>query len=598
MYKKVFILLIFVLSISLYGVSQRYGDILVSTQEGFSGNIRYSKGYNEYIYSVSNSSLDKSYKVKLTAPIENTRRRKMRFDSISKTVTIAPNSKKSISLLVPAKINFSGSGLQIKINGVTQKEILDVSYNKGSYYNSYRPTLLYPNSLSINIEDLFQSLNGEKSNSYIHNYLKTELSIENWSANWLSYTSYSGIFIDVSDYKKMPIKVKSAIHSYVELGGVLTVLGECKPPEIWLKYKKENNRDFTKYSIGFGNLFIIPEKTYKDWNEQLDLFMKNKNKNSSNKLNLKSLKLLNEILKKSGWQEKYSKYQANNYLPMINNDSLPLRTLFFLMLGFVILVGPVNIIYLTKKKKKVLLLITVPLFSLIFTTIIISYSFISEGFSGIEKTRIITILDEVNHHANTVGLLGYYTPIIPFDGLNFDYESELSICKSGYREYGRYSIDLTENQSFTKGWISSRIPTHFQIRKSQMRKEKLPFKILENGSVSVTNSFDCKIEKLIMRLPNSQNEYYFTNYIIDVGKTVILNKNKRSDYITPRFAGILDKSKLNVLGSYFTAENLIKGSYMIKLDGSPFTERAMSNVGESEHETIVYGLMGGVNNED
>src|SRR5207247_11070803 len=94
---------------------------------------------------------------------------------------------------------------------------------------------------------------------------------------------------------------------------------------------------------------------------------------------------------------------ANKNFPVMENVSIPVRGLLLIMLVFVILIGPVNLIVLSKKKKKMWLLWTVPAISLLTCLAVSAYTVFSEGWGGRARYLSFTILDERSHRASTIG---------------------------------------------------------------------------------------------------------------------------------------------------------------------------------------------------
>ena len=94
------------------------------------------------------------------------------------------------------------------------------------------------------------------------------------------------------------------------------------------------------------------------------------------------------------------------------------------MLAFVVIIGPVNIIYLNRLKRRTWMLWTIPAISFFTTLLVFAYSLLREGITPDIRIAGLTVLDQVSHHAATFGGTAFYCPLTPSGGLNFDFETE------------------------------------------------------------------------------------------------------------------------------------------------------------------------------
>ncbi len=60
-----------------------------------------------------------------------------------------------------------------------------------------------------------------------------------------------------------------------------------------------------------------------------------------------------------------STYEANVKFPVIEDIGIPVKGLFLLMLLFVLAIGPINLMVLARKKRRIWLLWTTPVISLL-----------------------------------------------------------------------------------------------------------------------------------------------------------------------------------------------------------------------------------------
>jgi hypothetical protein len=123
------------------------------------------------------------------------------------------------------------------------------------------------------------------------------------------------------------------------------------------------------------------------------------------------------------------------------------------MLAFVIIIGPVNIIYLSRHKRRTQMLWTIPAISFATTLLVFAYSLLHEGITP--DTRIVgmTVLDQTSHHAVTIGGTAFYCPLTPSGGLHFDFETEATpLIRIGYGSGTAREVDWTQSQHLGRGW--------------------------------------------------------------------------------------------------------------------------------------------------
>ena len=80
---------------------------------------------------------------------------------------------------------------------------------------------------------------------------------------------------------------------------------------------------------------------------------------------------------------------------------VPTTAFLVLMTLFTIIIGPVNYIFLVRRKQQYLLLITIPVFALMTSLSLFGYSVVAHGFGVKSRLRSMTILDQQSRTAVT-----------------------------------------------------------------------------------------------------------------------------------------------------------------------------------------------------
>ncbi|MHC4926132.1 MAG: hypothetical protein ACYTER_02170 [Planctomycetota bacterium] len=457
----ILVLLLVVCINSTFAVN-RYGDISIQVTSPGTGYSTF--GYVDYQVAISNTGAV-SHEVKLIIP-RSTSSYGNCIRQISRTVTVPANSAATVSLFQPP-LRMNGGGANVVIDGKYQPQWIGLNgsqHCQGYHYGSGHSCCVLV-SQQVGFDDVNKSAGQIFEVSQLHsgnNGLSLNLSevpTSSWSRNWLSYSRYNGIMLTGNEWQTAGPEVQRGILEYVSCGGNLTIVGPAELDSSVTALETDFGIFKTVFP-GFGVIHQTNQAKIASWKNSDWQVLKDTWLGLSRTLqNTKSVKA------------------ANDWFPVIDNLNVPVRGLLLIVLLFAILIGPANLFILGRKKRQIWLLWTVPLLSIVGSIIVFGYATFAEGWKGYSRTMSVTILDEHRTLASTIGVTAFYCPLTPQDGLHFDYETECSPqVEQGYRSGGRgRSIDWSDDQHLASGWVSARVPTHFKVRKSQMRREKVVF---------------------------------------------------------------------------------------------------------------------------
>ena len=500
-----------------------FGDITITPELEPVGNAAH--GYAEYRIAISNRSPDTAHRVTLILPKKIYRTTRNHIREITRSIVVGPSATVYVSLLQPPVPLAPGSELGIAIDGeVQRKEVLlsggqhavvrsstmHVSVGVGTspagpVASKGFPLLLRilisrnvnATALHVHADRLLSSASsgssslpssgsprsrGSSSPSY--QIIDLGLPVSEWNTNWLGFSRYDGIIVTAEDVRQMPPDVQSALWRYVECGGALFVLGEQELPESWgLKgsLKPELPTDaagIAVYNVGFGQCVVSAAKDTKSLNQE-------------------QWRHVVESWTKTAipWQWDNSVEDANRIFPVVSKLGIPVRGLFLLMLLFAIAIGPVNLIMLSRKKRRIWLLWTTPVISLMTCLGVFAYATFAEGWKQVARTEGLTILDERAHRATTIGWTAFYSALTPGTGLHFGYETELTPQISAGNTNKVLTLDWTHNQHLGSGWITARVPTHFMVRKSETRRERVTVRRGSDARLTIVNGLGADISQ-------------------------------------------------------------------------------------------------------
>lgn len=553
-------------------------------------------GYREYQFEVKNTSTSQTRKVRLRLAGGYTGGHSVR--EISRTVSVGPSSQSVVSLFQPT-LNLTSAELYISVDDGKFTGTIGVQggHHYYSYYRRRSVEILTDRLTAANTYNCDGKLSKAATvNAGLRRYRRykfycrvADVPVAQWSKNWLGYTRFDGVLVTAAQLKGAPSAVTSAIQRYVEAGGQLTVLGSWTPPSTW-RVLSNYSLNSLQYVAGFGTALVFQTRSKMD-----DL--KGSDFTTVADESVATLK---------PYQSPMDPAQANRKLPVISDIKIPVRGIFMLMLLFSILIGPLNVWWLSRKKRRIMMLVTVPVASIAMCLLVFGYSLFSEGVRGHSITSSVTILDQRSHQATTIGWKAFYLPLAPSAGFQFQSNVELTpqLRFYSYRGGGRsVSMDWSKGQTLGAGWVASRLPIHFRYRSHQNRRERLVIKTTAKGGIRVTNGLGVKIKTLYVA--NSKGVVYGTQTPIAPGAKRTLNLQGDSKFdsaiVKSRSGMFLRKAYANDWLNFIQklssepANYMQVNSYIAEVEKNPFVEKALSNLQSEKFLDVIVGYFKGGN---
>ena len=410
--------------------------------------------------------------------------------------------------------------------------------------------------------------------------LRAESPVSEWSENWLAYTPFDAIVLSVGDMGAMSPAVFAALGDYLYAGGNIVLLGQSDLPVAWHASGKKNLRDGADYLVGFGKCFVLTIA-------------------KPSALDPQTAGALRTGVRESAmyWQGlPDDPGSANAAMPVIENLKVPTRGIILIMLAFIVVIGPVNMIYLSRRNRRTWMLWTIPAISFVTTLLVFAYSLVREGITPDTRIAGVTLLDQTSHCAATIGGEAFYCPLTPSGGLKFDYETEATpLVHVGYDRSGTpRDVDWTQSQHLAHGWVSARVPSHFHVRKTETRRERIQV-ISDNGQLKIVNSLGAPI-KFIWVADSNQKIYQADN--VDAGQMAgLIPSSPPASRDQSGVSGLLHDvsfaAHTDALGENI-GKYLLPGTYIAVLDGNPFLENALgpaSRPKRTKSSSVVFGVL-------
>ena len=177
---------------------------------------------------------------------------------------------------------------------------------------------------------------------------------------------------------------------------------------------------------------------------------------------------------------------------------VPVYGFMVLITAFAVLIGPVNYFYLRRKRLLWLLLVTVPATALVTSVLLVGYSVAAHGFSIRSRIRSLTVLDQKSHSAVTVARLALFAGVAPARGMQFSPETAVYPVFPPTAEPGAFTVDWTENQSLTSGWLLSRTRTQFLTIRHAEQPDRVDIKPGQDGGLAIVNGLPWELEAVLV----------------------------------------------------------------------------------------------------
>ncbi len=183
--------------------------------------------------------------------------------------------------------------------------------------------------------------------------------------------------------------------------------------------------------------------------------------------------------------------------------SVPVYAFLVLMTLFTIVIGPLNYIFLRRRKRTYLLLLTIPAIAFVTSLTLFIYSTLSYGFSVTSRTRSVTVLDQRTNTAVSLSRISLFAGLAPSDGLKFSPATAVypiwpatkfdggSGFESGRAVWG-------EQQELSEGWLRSRTRTQFATIQHRTERGRLEIGANSGSKLSVSNGLEWDIKALVL----------------------------------------------------------------------------------------------------
>lgn len=524
-------------------------------------------GYREYRFGITNEgAVEREVQVVVPRQLYDSQVR-----SLTVRRTVSPGATVSMSVW-QSPLAMTGSDARVVVDGRSYTVGLRIEGNVyNPYGSSYNTRVLVSQGAVKSMGQAFQQIRTRLSGGYGDEPVtESNIACPQWSTHWLGYSTFDTVAIDRAEIEKLPAEVSAALQDYVAAGGNLLVMGSWSAPADWHARMQRPGH----WTLGMGTVRLVGKP---------------------GSISMQEL----GVQGSSGHVAVGSRGQAWSSMPVVENVGINVGGVFVLMIVFAVVIGPVNLLVLSRMNRRILMLVTVPVISLLTCGGVFVYAVVSEGWTPNVRVGTVTLLDEKARRAVTVGGIGYYCPMAPSGGLHFTTDTELTPHVGqfnnmgfGYGGGGDQSIsgtvDWTQDQHLEGSWIQARVPLHFSVRKVQRSRLRLTFSGTTDAR-KVANGLGVDIERLLV-VDHDGQVYRARN--VAAGAEATLERTGLTSGVGEVSGALGDEDPLKVAGKMARyPDQYLRRNCYLAITRSALVETGLDDPEMHHTLGIVYGLM-------
>jgi hypothetical protein len=391
--------------------------------------------------------------------------------------------------------------------------------------------------------------------------------------NWLGYTSLRAVVIGPSEWQQLTDEQRAALRTWIAAGGDLLLVDGSLDTVFPGNAQEVSVDSGSVVPYLFGNVHMVASKTVIA--DGLSHVIATMPAAGDPNWTL-------PVTRAADWTDLPTR---GFRLPIRGVGGVPARAYLVILTLFSLIIGPANYLFLRRRRRQALLVLTVPLISCAFILLLATYVVAGEGFGVHGRSASLTMLDQRRQQAATRGSVSLYAAgWTPGAGLRFPRDmAVLPRGRDNRANAEELGLDLAESQRFAGGLVRARVPSNFETIAVRPARERLTF-VHEGGNLSVVNGLGGPIRTLVYRTADAA---YALDAPLAAGQKTVLRPAARA------LEAELPASHPMFARFVTTTQKQPAGSYIALMDRSPFWQPGIEGIAERDNLHMVLGLVEG-----
>jgi hypothetical protein len=355
---------------------------------------------------------------------------------------------------------------------------------------------------------------------------------------WQAYSGLDLVIVSQALLERLEAEVRRGLLRWVETGGTLLVhsagtpagassleggwgLPPARPGEDW----SEQTAGRFRYSLRprlLGLAAVLPVDPFRNFSAE------------------EWMTLLGSIGRpRWEWSQRYgfsSRHPSGDFLEFLipSVKGAPVLAYLVLITLFSIAIGPVNYLYLWKRKRLYLLVVTIPLIAVVTSLSLFAYSVVAHGFSTRARIRSLTLLDQPTNTAVSASRVSYYAGLAPSGGLRFSRDTAVYPLWPPDGGFESGLVDWSEQQHLTSGWLRSRTRTQFYIMTHRAERGRLEVTPAD-GAIRAANGLAWPLACLVVA-DDAGRLYFGETLAVGEGRALVPLSSEQAAAVRKRLA--------------------------------------------------------------
>ena len=259
-------------------------------------------------------------------------------------------------------------------------------------------------------------------------FLNAGMPLAEWPENWLAYTRFDALMMTEEDFNALPGAVARAVDRYVSGGGVLAIAGRAGEIE----------------TRGLGSVCRLASAVAEEWGaEEVRAVLLE----ADARARLWSAPNWSDGLKKA-----------------LSISGATLLVVYIVLLVVTLVMGPVMLWVLARREKRIHLYWLAPTAAGLTSVGVLAAAFYIDGVTPFVRTNATMVIDAKNGTAVTWSQVAIKAPMAVRGGLVFAADTEVTPLESRRGRNSKKRVEWADAQRFSPAWLPPRIPVSFLLR--------------------------------------------------------------------------------------------------------------------------------------